>query len=222
MCGNYRVKVITASHASVLRFPNHMHCPPPPPHLYDVLSIVVQWRHDHSDGEDRVAATALRVELGLCHAPELLALVEDLKRLLCALDLHLSHARDVHVAVVVLTHYLRLRGPGREGGREGLKYVITHVHSRTYIYIIILVRLSVQTITRAFVRLGASDSTRALLGVAGRSSSLSLAVCARPAKIRSLLRRHTLVWAAILCAHAPRCNCDDLYPTGHVRRTGSY
>ena len=82
--------------------------------------------------------------------------------------------------------------------------------------------LSVQTITRAFVRLGASDSTRALLGVAGRSSSLSLAVCARPAKIRSLLRRHALVWAAILRAHAPRCNFDDLYPTGHVRRTGSY
>ena len=82
--------------------------------------------------------------------------------------------------------------------------------------------LSVQTITRAFVQLGASDSTRALLGVAGRSSSLSLAVCGRAAKIRSLLRRHALVWAAILCAHAPRCNCDDLYPTGHVRRTGSY
>ena len=62
--------------------------------------------------------------------------------------------------------------------------------------IIILVRLFVclfvQTITRAFVRLGASDSTRALLGVAGRSSSLSLAVCARPAKIRSLLRRKCL------------------------------
>ena len=113
--------------------------------------------------------------------------------------------------------------------------------------VIILVRLCVclsvclfvQTITRAFVRLGASDSTRALLGVVGRSSSLSLAVCGRPAKIRSLPRRHALVWAAILsahgprciatiftsiylCAHAPRCNCDDLYPTGHVRRTGSY
>ena len=43
-----------------------------------------------------------------------------------------------------------------------------------YIYIIILVRLFVQTITRAFVRLGASGSTRALLWVAGRSSSLKL------------------------------------------------
>ena len=75
---------------------------------------------------------------------------------------------------------------------------------------------------RGFVRLGASDSTRALLGVAGRSSSLSLAVCAHPAKIRSLLRRHALVWAAILCAHTPHCNCDHLYPTGHVGRTGSY
>ena len=82
--------------------------------------------------------------------------------------------------------------------------------------------LSVQTITRAFVRLGASDSTRAVLGVAGRSSSLSLAVCGRTEKIRSLLRHHALVWAAILCAHALRCNCDDLYPTGHVQRTGSY
>ena len=70
---------------------------------------------------------------------------------------------------------------------------------------------SVQTIMRAFVRLGASDSTRALLGVAGRSSSLSLAVCGRPAKIRSLLRCHALVWAAILSAHAPRSDCDDLY-----------
>ena len=95
------------------------------------------------------------------------------------------------------------------------------------IYIIILVRLFVcclfvQTITRAFVRLGASDSTRALLGVAGRSSSLSLAVCGRPEKIQSLLRRHALVWAAILYAQAPCCNCDNLYPTGHVRRTGSY
>ena len=101
-----------------------------------------------------------------------------------------------------------------------------HAHSISYYNtrasVCLFVCLSVQTITRAFVWLGASDSTRALLRVAGRSSSLSLAVCARPAKIRSLLRRHALVWAAILCAHAPRCNCDDLYPTGHVRRTGSY
>ena len=52
--------------------------------------------------------------------------------------------------------------------------------------------LFVQTITGVFVRLGASDSTRAVLGVAGRSSSLSLAVCGRPEKIQSLLRRKCL------------------------------
>ena len=80
----------------------------------------------------------------------------------------------------------------------GVNSIIRH-HEASLIIILVrlFVCLFVQTITRAFVRLGASDSTRALLGVAGRSSSLSLAVCGRPAKIRSLLRRHAFTLTSI-------------------------